>query len=557
MTDDMDKIKSALDGISGLMNKVVEGKGFLEVRFDNPDLPKCYEVRSCENRDCPCYGAGASRCWHTPGTCEYDAGPPGTETLGAFGKKIVGCSHCPVFKEATKDHVCRLGEHFNNMMHILEIDGRELARTHGKLESAHYELAEKTALIIENSEKLETALNGISALIHKVVEGEGFDVRFENPFLSKCWEVLSCDKQACPCYGGCKQRCWQEAGTFCGGRAQGEFAQKIKDCSRCAVFQEATKDPVYQIGEHFNNMMHLLEQGNKKLSSAYAELKSTQAQILQQDKMASIGQLAAGVAHEINNPIAFVTSNLNTLRKYAGRLKGFIETQSEALKRISEGQDAASAFIMVDEARRLMKIDNTELDVETLITESLDGAQRVRQIVQNLKNFSHVDEAAFKYADINAGLASTVSLVWNELKYKARVETDYGDIPMVKCNPGQLNQVFLNLLVNAAQAIEKHGLLRIRTWGGDGHVYVSVSDTGCGIPPENIGKIFEPFFTTKEVGKGTGLGLSIAYDIIKKHGGEITAKSEPGSGTTFTLQIPVGGGVLPAEADKKEKSKNG
>ena len=549
------KTQANLDCISALMNEVVAGKGF-EVRFENPYLPRCYEVRSCEKKDCSCYGTGASRCWQISKTCDYGVRPR-PETLVDFSEKIAGCSRCPVFREATKDPVSRLGEHFNNMMHILELNSRELARAHARLESAHYELAEKTALIIENSEKLEAALDGISALMHKVVEEKGFGVRFENPSLPSCYEVLSCDKLDCPCYGACKTRCWQQSGTFCGGKAQGAFAEKLKDCSRCVVFRKATKDPFYQIGEHFNNMMHLLELGNKKLASAYAELKNTQSKILQQDKMASIGQLAAGVAHEINNPMAFVTSNLNVLRKYTGRLKGFIEAQSGALERISGGQDAASAVHQLDEVRRLMKIDSVMKDIETLVTESLDGAGRVRQIVQNLKNFSHVDESGSKYADINAGLASTVNIVWNELKYKAEVETDYGDIPLVKCNPGQLNQVFLNLLVNAAQAIDKHGRLRIRTWSGPGHVHVSISDTGCGIPPENIGRIFEPFFTTKEVGKGTGLGLSIAYDIIKKHGGEITVESEPGKGTTFTLKIPTEaeepqGGPAEGQAENKD-----
>ncbi len=419
-------------------------------------------------------------------------------------------------------------------------DSTALKRTH--------ELEEKNALISESREKLKTALVGISALIQKVVEGKGFNVRFQNPYLPKCYEVLSCEKQDCPCYGGGQSRCWQKAGTYCGGKVQGAFAEKIKNCSECTVFKEATKDPIYEIGEHFNNMMHLLELNNRKLTTAYAELKSAQSKILQQEKMAAIGQLAAGVAHEINNPIAFVMSNLNSLGKYAARLKGHLRAQSEALEAISRGQDASAALGRVDEAARLTKIDSVTRDIETLITESLEGTDRVRQIVQNLKNFSHVDESEFKYADINAGLSSTINIVWNELKYKADLEKELGDIPLIKCNPGQLNQVFLNLLVNAAQAMEKHGRLKVRSWRAAEHVCVSVSDTGCGIPPENIPRIFDPFFTTKEVGKGTGLGLSIAYDIVKKHRGEITAESVAGAGTTFTVKIPIGLEDLSQEA---------
>ncbi|MDA8326249.1 MAG: ATP-binding protein [Nitrospiraceae bacterium] len=536
ISESREKLKTALDGISALIQKVVEGKGF-NVRFQNPYLPKCYEMLSCEKQDCPCYGGSASRCWQMSDTCTYSGG----RALRAFAEKIMSCSECTVFKEATKDPVYQIGEHFNNMMHLLDLN-------HEKLVSAHYELAEKTALIIENTEKLETALVGISALIQKVVEGKGFNVRFQNPYLPKCYEVLSCEKQDCPCYGGGQSRCWQKAGTYCGGKVQGAFAEKIKNCSECTVFKEATKDPIYEIGEHFNNMMHLLELNNRKLTTAYAELKSAQSKILQQEKMAAIGQLAAGVAHEINNPIAFVMSNLNSLGKYAARLKGHLRAQSEALEAISRGQDASAALGRVDEAARLTKIDSVTRDIETLITESLEGTDRVRQIVQNLKNFSHVDESEFKYADINAGLSSTINIVWNELKYKADLEKELGDIPLIKCNPGQLNQVFLNLLVNAAQAMEKHGRLKVRSWRAAEHVCVSVSDTGCGIPPENIPRIFDPFFTTKEVGKGTGLGLSIAYDIVKKHRGEITAESVAGAGTTFTVKIPIGLEDLSQEA---------
>ncbi|MBI5639684.1 MAG: GHKL domain-containing protein, partial [Nitrospirae bacterium] len=189
--------------------------------------------------------------------------------------------------------------------------------------------------------------------------------------------------------------------------------------------------------------------------------------------------------------------------------------------------------------RKALKIDFITEDLGNLIRESLDGAERIKKIVQDLKSFSRVDEAEQKMADINAGLESTINIVWNELKYKATVKKEYGDIPLTKCNPGQLNQVFMNLLVNAAHAIESQGDIGIRTWSEEDSIFVSISDTGCGIPAEKINRIFEPFYTTKEVGKGTGLGLSIAYDIVKKHSGEIKVQSEVGKGTTFTINIPV------------------
>jgi two-component system NtrC family sensor kinase len=175
-----------------------------------------------------------------------------------------------------------------------------------------------------------------------------------------------------------------------------------------------------------------------------------------------------------------------------------------------------------------------------LITESSDGAQRVRQIVQDLKNFSRIDGAEFAAADINEGLESTISIAWNELKYKTTIIREYGQLPLVWCNLGQLNQVFLNILVNAAHAIKEQGEIRIATREEEGAVRIVVSDTGSGISPEHIKRIFDPFFTTKEIGKGTGLGLAIAYDIVvNKHGGLIEVSSEVGKGTAFTISLPV------------------
>jgi PAS domain S-box-containing protein len=278
-----------------------------------------------------------------------------------------------------------------------------------------------------------------------------------------------------------------------------------------------------------------LEQKNRELEGAYIELKTAHSQILQQEKMASIGQLAAGVAHEINNPMGFIMSNINTLRRYMDKISEFMKVQSDV---IGESGDAG-VLKLVEEKRRALKIDYITGDIESLIRESLDGADRVKKIVQDLKSFSRVDEAEYKSADINTGLESTINIVWNELKYRATLLKEYGDIPMTKCRPGQLNQVFMNLLVNAAHAIDKQGEIRVRTWLEGDSICIAIADTGCGIPEENQRKIFEPFFTTKEVGKGTGLGLSIAYDIIKKHDGDIKVDSTDGKGTTFTIRIPI------------------
>jgi len=194
------------------------------------------------------------------------------------------------------------------------------------------------------------------------------------------------------------------------------------------------------------------------------------------------------------------------------------------------------------ELRKRLKIEYIMDDARQLIEESQDGAERVRRIVQDLKSFSRVDQSVKGLINLNETLETTINIAWNEIKYVAALNREFGDIPEILCFPQQLNQVFLNLLVNAAHAMgENQGTIAVRTWSEKECVCVSVADTGCGIPDEIRHRIFEPFFTTKEVGKGTGLGLSISYEIIRKHGGEISVESEIGQGTTFIVRLPVEG----------------
>jgi signal transduction histidine kinase len=201
---------------------------------------------------------------------------------------------------------------------------------------------------------------------------------------------------------------------------------------------------------------------------------------------------------------------------------------------------AAGDTAPLAQVRQGMDIDYLREDIVALLSESSEGLDRVRKIVQDLKDFSHVDEAEWQDANLNAGLDSTLNVVNNEIKYKAEVIKDYGQLPLVRCIPGQLNQVFMNLLVNAAQAIEKRGTITVRTAVQDGMACIAVSDTGCGMAPEVAKRVFEPFYTTKPVGKGTGLGLSLAYDIVvKKHGGRIEVDSTQGIGTTFSISLPL------------------
>lgn len=276
---------------------------------------------------------------------------------------------------------------------------------------------------------------------------------------------------------------------------------------------------------------------SEELAKAYDDLKTTHRRLVQQEKMASIGQLAAGVAHEINNPMGFISSNLETLGKYAGRLRQFIDVQDEAMKSLPDQETVA----MLAEARKKLKIDYLLGDIPALVAESNEGALRVRTIVQNLKGFSRSDLAEMEPADINECLDRTINIAWNELKYKVTLERDFGVLPPVNCYPQQLGQVFLNFLVNAAHAIDQHGEIKVVTRAEDGFVSVAISDTGCGIPEENREKIFEPFFTTKERGVGTGLGLAISYEIIQRHGGSIDVESEVGKGSTFKVRLPVNG----------------
>jgi len=278
-----------------------------------------------------------------------------------------------------------------------------------------------------------------------------------------------------------------------------------------------------------------LEAALAELEKAYEELKSSQMKILQQEKMASIGQLAAGVAHEINNPMSFIASNLSTLEKYVKRLDEFIRTLFAAVESIPEPGVAES----IAEKRSQLKVDHVLKDAKLLIQESLEGADRVKNIVQELKSFSRMDDEEYKIADINECLERAVTIVWNELKYKTTLKKEYGKLPRTKCYPRQINQVFVNLLINAADAIADKGVITLRTWHDGGFIWMQVTDTGSGIAPQNLSRIFEPFFTTKEASKGTGLGLSITYDIVQRHKGEITVQSEPGFGSTFTVKIPV------------------
>lgn len=277
----------------------------------------------------------------------------------------------------------------------------------------------------------------------------------------------------------------------------------------------------------------VLQREKEQQAGLIQRLEETQNQLLQSERMASIGQLAAGVAHEINNPVGFVNSNLGSMQHYLQDLLRLLATYEQAEVQLPE--EARQRILRVKEEVDMAFVRD---DVTELLNESLDGLRRVTRIVQDLKTFSHVDDSERQWADLESGLETTLRVAWNELKYKAEVIKEFAGIPKIECYPFALNQVFMNLLVNAAHAIHSRGTITIRTGSDEAAVWVEIHDTGQGIKAEHLKRIFDPFFTTKPVGQGTGLGLSIAYGIVKKHAGQIEVKSEPGQGTTFRVTLP-------------------
>lgn len=285
-----------------------------------------------------------------------------------------------------------------------------------------------------------------------------------------------------------------------------------------------------------------LREMNERLQLELLERKRLEAEFVQADKLISLGYLAAGVAHEINNPTSFIMSNLNSLSRYVFTLKALItdyqQLAHEVEEKISEADRAHLDGIRESEKRNHLSF--LMEDVNSLLSESKEGADRIKEIVQGLKSFARMDESVIKPCDINECLQSTLKIAWSELKYKGEVKVDLAHLPEIECNPAQLNQVFLNLFINAAQAIPVKGEITVQSRVVGNDIVVRITDTGTGIAPETLGKIFDPFFTTKPVGQGTGLGLSISYGIIQKHNGSIEVETEVDKGTTFIIKLPLG-----------------
>jgi two-component system, NtrC family, sensor kinase len=276
-----------------------------------------------------------------------------------------------------------------------------------------------------------------------------------------------------------------------------------------------------------------LERQNIELSERKAELERLQAQIVHSEKMAGLGQLAAGIAHELNNPAGFIYGNMDLIRGYLGRLELVLSIYERT--KLPETEAAE-----LEITKKEIGYDLLLPDLRSMIADCLEGAERIRDVVQNLRLFSRLDDAEFKHIDLHESLDSTIRLLSRYYGVGAvRLVRNYGRLPLINCYAGQLNQVWTNLLVNAAQSIKGQGEVTVSTAVEGDSVIIIISDTGCGIEAEYLNRIFDPFFTTKPIGEGTGLGLSISYGIIEKHGGTISVNSVRGMGTTFRISIPI------------------
>ncbi len=328
-------------------------------------------------------------------------------------------------------------------------------------------------------------------------------------------------------------------------------AAQLNEGKITEVVEVETRDELGRVGRSFNQVALSLLSRNKELEenriqieATNRQLRETQTALVQGEKMASLGQMVAGLAHEINTPLGYVKNNIEMMIGNQQTINDAVEQYRKLLDMLVNGVEEGLEQTVTDLANLSTELEkNTVLeDSKTMLSQALVGTERIQELIKNLREFSRLDEADLAKVDLNSALDATLVIANNVIKNRAVVKKDYQPNLMAECFPAQYNQVVLNLLTNAAQAIEGQGTITIRTYKEPGNpdmAVVKISDTGKGIPRENLSKIFEPFFTTKKVGEGTGLGLSISYKIIEKHGGSIKVESEVGRGTDFFVRIPV------------------
>lgn len=324
-------------------------------------------------------------------------------------------------------------------------------------------------------------------------------------------------------------------------RAFNVMASDLEEASRRRDQYEAELEELNRsLEDRVKQRTHQLVEKNKELLQANDEIKKTQAKLVQSEKMASVGVLAAGVAHEINNPLGFVMSNLSTLEEYVKNYRELLGAY-ETLFSLKDSQERKAQYAKIKSLVEEYDLAFMNDDLDDLLKDTHEGSVRVKEIVKGLKAFSHVDSAEeMQLTDLNECIETTLKVANNEIKYHCEIVTDLGDIPQVNCIPGQIKQVLLNMLLNAAHAIKEQGRIEIASVFREEAVEISIRDNGCGIAKDELGRLFEPFFTTKEVGKGTGLGLSISYGIIvDDHHGDIRVESELGVGSCFTIVLPI------------------
>jgi signal transduction histidine kinase/ligand-binding sensor domain-containing protein len=313
-----------------------------------------------------------------------------------------------------------------------------------------------------------------------------------------------------------------------------ELSQQKEELKTINEVLEDQKEKLMQQKDELQVQKGELQHQKEELQVTLENLKTTQSQLVQSEKMASIGQLVAGIAHEINNPITFISAGVDSLNTNLEEVRQVLDIYHKiTLDNVEE------KLIEIEKQKEEIEYNEAINEINILIDSVRTGSERTAEIVKGLRTFSRLDEDVLKFADINEGLDSTLILLRSKYKERIEIEKQYRDIPEIECFPGQLNQVFMNLLLNAIDAIEDKGTITIGTSKADGSIQVSIKDTGRGIPEDIQSKIFDPFFTTKDVGKGTGLGLSICHSIIEKHKGKIEVQSETGKGSEFMILLPV------------------